>query len=76
MSIDETVVRSTTKYKYLGSIIQSNGEIDGDVNHRIQASWLMWRAATVVLSLVEKNVSAANHLLRFFTYAAINRKKN
>ena len=35
VSIDEAVVKSTTKYKYLGSIIQRNGEIDGDVNHRI-----------------------------------------
>ena len=49
VSIDEVVVKSTTKYKYLGSIIQRDGEIDGDVYHRIQASWLKWRAATVVL---------------------------
>ena len=40
MSIDETVVKSITKYKYLGSIIQRNGEIDGNVNHRIHAGWL------------------------------------
>ena len=32
VSIDETVVKSTTKYMYLGSIIQRDGEIDGDVN--------------------------------------------
>ena len=47
--MDETVVKSTTKYKYLGSIIQRDGEIDGDVNHRIQAGWLKFRAATAVL---------------------------
>ena len=35
VSIDEVVVKSTTKYKYLESIIQRDGEIDGDVNHRI-----------------------------------------
>ena len=33
----------------MGSIIQSNGEIDGDVTHRTQAGWLKWRAATGVL---------------------------
>ena len=33
----------------LGSIIQKDGEIDGDVNHRIQAGWLKWRVATAVL---------------------------
>ena len=43
------VVKSTIKYKYLGSIIQRDGEIDGDVNHRIHAGWLKWRAATAVL---------------------------
>ena len=35
LSIGEEVVTNTTKYRYLGSIIQSNGEIDGDVSHRI-----------------------------------------
>ncbi|XP_057532987.1 uncharacterized protein LOC130810880 [Amaranthus tricolor] len=29
--IGEKVVKSTTKYKYLGSIIQKDGDIDGDV---------------------------------------------
>ena len=33
----------------MGSIIQRDGEIDGDVNHRIHAGWLKWRAATAVL---------------------------
>ena len=37
VSIDEAVAKSTTKYKYLGLIIQRDGEIDGDVNHRIHA---------------------------------------
>ena len=43
VSIDDTVVKSTTRYKYLGSIIQRDREIDGDVSHRIQAGWLKWR---------------------------------
>ena len=42
VSIEETVVKSTTKYKYLGSIIQRDVEIDGDVNHRIHAGWFKW----------------------------------
>ena len=33
VSIGEEVV--TTKYRYLGLIIQSNGDIDGDVTHLI-----------------------------------------
>ena len=49
VSIDNTVVKSTTRYKYLGSISQRDGEIDGDIKHRIQAGWLKWRTATAVL---------------------------
>ena len=49
VTIGEDVVASTKKFNYLGSIIQSNGEIDWDVTHRIQAGWLKWRAATGVL---------------------------
>ena len=36
-------------FKYLGSIIQKDGEVDSDVNHRIQAGWLKWRSAAEVL---------------------------
>jgi len=36
-------------FKYLGSIIQDDGEIDSDVNHKMQASWLKWRSAIGVL---------------------------
>ena len=37
VSIGEEVVKSMTKYKYLGLIIQRNGEIDRDVNRRVHA---------------------------------------
>ena len=37
VSIGEEVITSTTKYRYLGSIIQRDGEIDEDINHRIYA---------------------------------------
>lgn len=33
-------------FKYLGSIIQKNGNIEQDVAHRIILGWLKWRAAT------------------------------
>ena len=38
-----------TRFKYLGSIVQNDGEIEADVNHRIQAGWLKWRRASGVL---------------------------
>ena len=31
-------------FKYLGSIIQKDGEIDVDVNRRIKTEWLKWSA--------------------------------
>ncbi|KAF3628092.1 putative pre-mRNA-processing factor 6-like [Capsicum annuum] len=37
------------KFKYFGSVIQSNGEIDEDVSHRIGAGWLKWKLASGVL---------------------------
>ena len=36
-------------FKYLDSIIQKYGEIDSDINHRIQAGWLKWKSAKGVL---------------------------
>ena len=33
----------------MGSIIQKDREIDGDVNHMIQPGWLKWRSVTGVL---------------------------
>ena len=35
----EDIIPQVTKFKYLGSIIRQDGEIDDDVNHRIQAGW-------------------------------------
>ena len=49
MTIEGDVVTKKTKFEYLGSVIQSNGEIDEDVTHRVRAGWLKWRAATGVL---------------------------
>ncbi|KAF3660389.1 putative OTU domain-containing protein-like isoform X1 [Capsicum annuum] len=37
------------KFKYLGSVIQSDGEIDEDVSHRIGAGWMKWKLASGVL---------------------------
>jgi len=36
------------KIKYLGSLVQSDGEIEADVNHRIQVGWLKWRRVSGV----------------------------
>nr|XP_009795963.1 PREDICTED: uncharacterized protein LOC104242585 [Nicotiana sylvestris]XP_016467879.1 PREDICTED: uncharacterized protein LOC107790467 [Nicotiana tabacum] len=43
------VVPKRDSFKYLGSIIQGNREIDEDVTHRIEAGWMRWRLASRVL---------------------------
>ena len=40
VTIGGEVVACTSMFKYLGSIIQSNGKIDRHVTYRIQAGWL------------------------------------
>ncbi|KAK4351549.1 hypothetical protein RND71_030862 [Anisodus tanguticus] len=43
------VIPKKGSFKYLGSIIQGNGEIDDNVTHRIGAVWMKWRLAFGVL---------------------------
>ena len=49
ITIEGQVVPEVSKFKYLGSFIQSDGELDSDVAHCIQAGWCRWRAATGIL---------------------------
>ena len=49
ITLDDQQIPVIECFKYLGSIIQKEGEIDGDVNHRIKTGWLMWRSAIGVL---------------------------
>ncbi|XP_035838805.1 uncharacterized protein LOC110908170 [Helianthus annuus] len=49
ITIEGQVVPQVTKFKYLGSFVQKDGEIDSDVAHRIQVGWCKWRVATGVL---------------------------
>ena len=36
-------------FRYLGSMLQRNGDIDADVSHRIKAGWIKWRQASGIL---------------------------
>ncbi|KAL6494082.1 glutamated carboxypeptidase [Orobanche gracilis] len=49
ITFDGKVVHGSTFFRYLESIIQKDGELDGDVAHRIKAGWLKWKSATGVL---------------------------
>ncbi|KAL5187393.1 Craniofacial development protein 2 [Glycine soja] len=49
VKIGDHIIPQVTRFKYLGSVIQDDGEIEGDVNHRIQVGWMKWRKASGVL---------------------------
>nr|XP_033513421.1 uncharacterized protein LOC117278105 [Nicotiana tomentosiformis] len=46
--LDTQVIPRRNSFKYLGSIIQGNEEIDEDVTHRIGAGWMKSRLASGV----------------------------
>jgi len=46
VKIGENIIPQVRKFKYLGCVIQDNGEIEEDVSHRIQAGWTKWRCAS------------------------------
>jgi hypothetical protein len=43
------VVPKKDTFRYLGSMLQENGDIDEDLSHKIKADWLKWRQAFGVL---------------------------
>ncbi|KAM0972281.1 hypothetical protein ACFX2A_020433 [Malus domestica] len=47
--IRDQEIPKSDRFRYLGSILQKNGELDGDLNHRIQAGWMKWKNASGVL---------------------------
>ncbi|RZC31475.1 Pentatricopeptide repeat-containing protein [Glycine soja] len=49
VKIGDHINPQVTRFKYLGFVIQDDGEIEGDMNHRIQAGWMKWRKASGVL---------------------------
>ena len=47
--LDGQVIPQKDTFRYLGSMLQKDGEIDEDVSHRIKAGWMKWRQASGVL---------------------------
>ncbi|VFR02502.1 unnamed protein product [Cuscuta campestris] len=47
--IDSHLVPKVDMFRYLGSVIQADGELDGDVGHRVGVAWAKWRLASGVL---------------------------
>ena len=49
VSLEGQIVPKRDTFRYLGSMLQSNGDIDEDVCHRIKAGWMKWRQASGIL---------------------------
>jgi hypothetical protein len=47
--LDGQMVPKKDTFRYLGSMLQKDGDIDEDVSHRIKVGWLKWRRASSVL---------------------------
>jgi hypothetical protein len=41
--LDGQVVPKKDTFRYLGSMLQKDGDIDEDLSHIIKVSWLKWR---------------------------------
>ena len=48
VAIEGASIPRVERFRYLGSIIQENGEIDEDINHRIKVGWKKWKNASGV----------------------------
>ena len=49
ISLEGQVVPRKDTFRYLGSMLQRDGDIDEDVSHRIKARWMKWHQTSVVL---------------------------
>jgi hypothetical protein len=49
VSLDGKVVPQKDTFRYLGSMLRKDGDIDEDVNHRIKTGWMKWRQASGIL---------------------------
>jgi hypothetical protein len=47
--LDGQMVPKKDTFRYLGSMLQKDRDIDKDLSHRIKASWLKWHQASGVL---------------------------
>jgi len=49
VAIEGAVIPRVERFRYQGSIIQENGEIDVDINQWIKIGWQKWKMASGVL---------------------------
>ena len=42
-------MKRVTTFKYLGSTLAEDGELDAEVSHRVQSGWMNWKKVSRVL---------------------------
>ena len=47
--LEGQVVHKKDTFRYLGSMLQRDGDIDADDSHRIKTGWIKWRQASGIL---------------------------
>ena len=56
ITMQDCVLKKVTKFEYLGSTMSEDGELNEEVQKRIQAGWRNWRRMSGVLC--DKRLSA------------------
>ena len=49
ISLEGQVVPRKNTFRYLGSMLQRDGDIDEDISHKIKVGWMKWHQASGVL---------------------------
>ena len=57
MRMDEEIIKKFPAFKYLGTFVTEDGELDVEINHRIQFGWNSWRKLSGVLCDKKMNVT-------------------
>ncbi|PVH39300.1 hypothetical protein PAHAL_5G473800 [Panicum hallii] len=78
VNLEGQVVAKKDIFRYLGSMLQKDGDIDEDVRHRISAGWLKWRQASGVLcdKKVPQRLKEMRMLRWFCGYTRRDRVRN
>ena len=46
--LQDVVLNKVKEYRYLGTYVEEGGELDGEVERKVQAGWCKWREASGV----------------------------
>ena len=49
VSLEGQVVPKKDTFRYLGSMLQRDRDIDADISHRIKVEWIKWQQASSIL---------------------------